>query len=315
LTSGLSENPRIRVPVILGPTASGKTELAIALALELGLEILSCDSRQIYRHMDIGTAKPTPEEQRLVKHWMIDVINPEQRFSCFQFARDSQEIITDRFNSGTSMLICGGSGLYFKGLSEGIGPTAAANEDFRKIYFEKAQKPGGDQEIYNELKKIDPLTAKVSCPTNIQRNIRALEVYVTTGVTQSEQKKKAHPPGNLEFLILVATLPRTELYRRIDNRVDTMIKNGLFDEFKTLRNKGYDEEAPGLHCLGYKELFSVENGSMPLSFAANIIKTKTRNYAKRQITWFKHQSKGIEFPNNKDGFSMIKKNIENFLHS
>jgi tRNA dimethylallyltransferase len=313
LTVVRSDAPRIRVPVLLGPTASGKTDFALGLSQDLGLEIISCDSRQIYRFMNIGTAKPTGVQQGQVRHWMIDIINPEERFSCFQYARQTETMIRDGFSAGKSFLICGGSGLYYKGLSEGIAPTFPPSDEFRKKYREKACRPTGAMEIYEELLAIDESTALSSSPSNIQRNIRALEIFWNSGIPQSQLKKQTQGPADIEFKVMVAALPREELYRRIDDRVDAMIKGGLNDEFKMLRAKGYDEFAPGLHSLGYKELFPVENNAMSLPRAVEIIKMKTRNYAKRQITWFKHQVRGVEFPIGRQSFDRMKKMTETFL--
>jgi tRNA dimethylallyltransferase len=280
----------IKVPVLLGPTASGKTGLAVRLSMELGFEIVSCDSRQIYRFMDIGTAKPDEEDQRVVKHWMIDVVSPDQTYSCHQFARGAEDIIRSRSKSGKILFICGGSGLYFKVLSEGIGPSVEPNAEFRARYREKVRLLGNES-IFEELRGVDPLTASSSSPSNIQRNIRALEVYYCAGIPLSELKKNAKGPAGIEFIAMVTAPRREELYRKIDERVESMARNGLFDEFKALRRQGYDESSPGMRCLGYKELFAVEKGAVPYRGAIETIKLNTRHYAKRQITWFRHQIK------------------------
>jgi tRNA dimethylallyltransferase len=310
LTSTQNER-RIKVPVLLGPTAGGKTEMAIRLSQEFGSEIVSCDSRQVYRFMDIGTAKPTAEEQRLVKHWMIDIVTPDRSFSCFQFARSAEEIIRNRSASGKILFICGGSGLYFKILSEGIGPSVQPCDEFRKKYRDKARNEG-NRSIYEELKRVDPATASLTVPSNVQRNIRALEVYYSTGVPLSELKTRATPPGGIEFFTMLAMHSRQALYERINNRVDGMVKNGLFEEFKALRKRGYDETSPGMQCLGYKEWFAVENGSMSFRDAVETIKMNTRRYAKRQITWFKHQTKVHALLMGKDSFEIAETGLKEF---
>jgi tRNA dimethylallyltransferase len=308
----MTNDRRIRVPVLLGPTASGKTELAIGLSRDLGMEIVSCDSRQVYRSMEIGTAKPTSEERSLIKHWMIDIVEPDRPFSCYQFAQEAEEIIRKRSNEGKILFICGGSGLYFKTLSEGIGPSGEPNTEFRMNYAEKARLLG-KQSIFEELRRVDPLTAALSSPSNVQRNIRALEIYYGAGIPLSELKTKATPPEDIDFFVMVTTLPRQELYHRINRRVDVMVENGLFDEFKELCSKGYDEMSPGMQCLGYKELFPVRKGLMPFRSAVELIKRNTRHYAKRQITWFKHQTKAPVVLTENESFESVRKMLKAFL--
>jgi tRNA dimethylallyltransferase len=303
---------RIKIPVILGPTSSGKTELAIRLSRDLGREVISCDSRQVYRFMNIGTAKPTSEEQRLVKHWMVDIVDPDQPFSCFQFACRAEEILRSGEACGKFYFICGGSGLYFKSLSEGIGPSGKTNNEFRKRYFEKARLLG-NQSIFEELLEVDPLTASLSSPSNAQRNIRALEVFYETGVPLSQQKAKAQPPSDIDFFVMVIMLPRHMLYERINRRVDAMVQNGLFEEFKALRKRGYDETSPGMQCLGYKEFFAVEKGLMPFENAVEMIKLNTRHYAKRQVTWFRHQTKVNAFLTGIESIDTVRKMLMEFL--
>ncbi len=299
--------------MLLGPTASGKTDWAIRLSQALECEIVSCDSRQVYRYLDIGTAKPTPQEQQLVKHWMVDIAEPDQQVSCFRYARETEELIRRRWADGKNLFICGGSGLYFKALSEGIGPSVEPNMEFRTKYRDKARL-SGYQSIFEELRGIDPLSASLSCPSNVQRNIRALEVYHATGVPLSELKKNARGPAEMDFFIIVLMPPRQELYLRIERRVDAMVKNGLFEEFKALRGRGYDETSPGMHCLGYKEFFAVEKGLVPFRSAVDSIKINTRHYAKRQVTWFKHQLNGpVLLASGNDSLADTEKTLKEFL--
>ena len=285
--------PGIKIPVLLGPTAVGKSDLAIRLCERFGLELISCDSRQIYRFMNIGTAKPTIQQQEAIRHWMIDIINPDQEFSCFHYAESVRAVIQERHQAGKRLLLCGGTGLYFNSLFKGLGPTTPPNKEFREKYFEKAR-VNGNQVIYDELALVDPVTAASTHPSNIQRNIRALEVYYQSQTPLSVQKQKALPPGDLDFLIVICSMHRNTLYKRIDDRVDTMIREGLIDEFYSLREKGYGPSDPGLRCVGYKELFAMEQQNRPLKEAAETIKINTRHYAKRQMTWFRHQIQGHE---------------------
>jgi tRNA dimethylallyltransferase len=260
------------------------------MAQELGAEIISCDSRQVYRYMNIGTAKPTAEELRLVRHWMIDVVEPHQTFSCYRFAREAEEIIRQRSAAGKILFLCGGSGLYFKILCDGIGPSVEPNTEFRIRYAEKARLLG-NQSIFEELMRVDPHTAAQSSPSNVQRNIRALEIYYGAGIPLSELKSEAKPPEDIDFFILMTAPQREALYQRINGRVDVMVKNGLFDEFMMLLGRGYDAASPGMRCVGYKELFAVQRGATTFHDAVELIKKNTRHYAKRQMTWFKHQVK------------------------
>jgi tRNA dimethylallyltransferase len=312
LTSMPPSGNRIKVPVLLGPTSSGKTELAIGMAQELGAEIISCDSRQVYRYMDIGTAKPTAGELRLVRHWMIDIVEPDRTFSSYQFAREAGEIIRRRTEAGKILFLCGGSGLYFKILCDGIGPSVEPDAEFRIRYAEKARLLG-NQSIFEELMGVDPLTAARSSPSNVQRNIRALEIYYGAGIPLSELKTRARPPEDIDFFVMVTTPAREALYQWIDGRVDVMVKNGLFEEFRLLRGRGYDATSPGMQCLGYKELFAVERGLMPFRGAVDLIKKNTRHYAKRQITWFKHQVRPPVVPVESGSPAKVRNLLREFL--
>jgi tRNA dimethylallyltransferase len=308
----LPEDKKIRVPVLLGPTAAGKSDVCLAVCKQMGLEIVSCDSRQIYRHMNIGTAKPTGEDTVLVKHWMIDIIDPDQGYSAFRYAADSAEIIRKRAAVEKRVLLCGGTGLYFKCLSEGMGPQVAEDKDLREHYRTLAIRHGNEI-VFKELCRIDPVTASASHASNLTRNIRGLEVFHITGIPLSELKKRTSGPDDFVFSVMILTLPREELYGRINARVDAMIKNGLWEEFKSLRKRGYDSKSPGLLCVGYRELFAVEENKTTLAQAIEKIKQNTRNYAKRQITWFKHQVKGIEVAAGELSGDVLASKIERFL--
>jgi tRNA dimethylallyltransferase len=303
----------IRIPVLLGPTAVGKTGIALRLAQELGMEILSCDSRQIYRMMDIGTAKPTAAQQNSIHHWMLDVVSPDTVYSCYQFAEEALHIIRERNRDGVPVLVCGGTGLYYKGLSEGMSPTVPANPEYRALLMEKKAR-SGNQVIYEELLQVDPVTAAGSHPSNVQRNIRALEVFHCTSIPLSELKKQTHSPENMSFMPpIIGMLPRTVLYDRINCRVETMAAEGLWEEFCMLRARGYDDATPGLNCVGYKELFDVERGVATMAQALEAIKQHSRHYAKRQITWFSHQVQGSSIELIEDHYGRIRDTIAAFL--
>jgi tRNA dimethylallyltransferase len=309
----LSANEKTRVPVLLGPTASGKSDVALYACGRLGCEIVSCDSRQIYRKMDIGTAKPTREESGRVRHWMIDIIDPDRKYSAFNYAQDAAAVIRERAEAGRPVLVCGGSGLYFQCLSQGIGPQVAEDKELREHYHAIAEKQGADR-VYAELAAVDPVTASQSHASNLKRNIRALEVYHSTGVPFSELKKRTSPPDDFVFDIMVLSRPREELYSRIDARVDDMMKKGLWEEFQSLCGQGYDRRSPGLFCVGYRELFDVEEKKATLAEAVEKIKQNTRNYAKRQITWFRAHN-GESIVPYSDDFDVMRENVRAVLEA
>lgn len=304
---------KIRVPVILGPTAVGKTEISLRLAADFGFEIISCDSRQIYRSMDIGTAKPSGRQMDEVRHWMIGIINPSEYYSAYRFSQEAIRIIRDGAKQDKTMLICGGTGLYFRSLRQGLGPQVGSNIAFREKYKKKVLQEG-NQSIFKELEECDPVTAARLHPNDVQRVIRALQVYYETGHPLSALQKEVRPLDDIEFIVIILSLSRDALYDRINNRVDRMISEGLWDEFNSLCKKGYGESDPGMQCVGYKELFEVKNGSGTLFEAVERIKRNTRNYAKRQITWFKHKENGIHVDiSDSSSYSGIKEKITKFL--
>jgi tRNA dimethylallyltransferase len=284
---------KIPVPVLLGPTASGKSAIAQAVCERLGCDLLSCDSRQIYRRMDIGTAKPSPGDMARVRHWMVDIVDPGEKYSAFAFARDAGARIRERAAQGKRVMVCGGTGLYFQALCAGLGPQAPEDPALREKYKALAAAQGR-QAVFDELLAADPLTAAASHASNLQRNIRALEVFHSTGRPLSELKKRAAGPEDIVFDVVVLSQDRETLYRRIDGRVDAMMNNGLLDEFHSLLRQGYDQRSPGLLCVGYREFFAFDKGEATLEQVVDKIKQDTRNYAKRQITWFRHQVRGRE---------------------
>jgi len=286
-----TRNGPVRVPVILGPTAAGKSAVALAAAERAGAEILSCDSRQIYRGMDIGTAKPSAEERKRIPHWMIDIVDPDQPFSAERFRAMALATIRERSELGKRLLICGGTGFYFRALSRGLGPDVGADPDFRAA-CEKKVRESGPHTIFEELKAVDPASAQSIHPHNVKRHIRALEVFYRTGRPLSEFGACARPPDDIRFDVILCALPREILYARINARVDRMAIDGLRDEFEGLLCRGYQRTAPGMQCVGYQELFDVHEGRISFSRALETIKRNTRRYAKRQTTWFAHQECG-----------------------
>lgn len=283
---------KIEVPVILGPTAVGKSELALQLAENFGYDILSCDSRQIYKFMSIGTAKPSESEQRRVKHWLVDVISPDETYSAFSFAEDAASIIRKQHRSGKKVLICGGTGLYFHSLSSGMGMCTVSDKQTR-IHLQNRAAAEGTEKLYEELRKVDPEAALNIHSNDLQRIIRALDIYYQTGKPMTALQKTGSPPKDMEFVIFVLTRSREDLYRRINMRVNSMFSTGLLEEFQKLKMMGYDETSPGMVSVGYRELFAVDKKKVDLQRAVELIKQNTRHYAKRQMTWFRNKTSGL----------------------
>lgn len=284
----------IKVPVILGPTAIGKSAMALEIAERFNWEILSCDSRQVYRKMNIGTAKPSPDQLARVPHWLIDILDPSEGYSAFGFAKEALQIIRKQASCGKTVLICGGTGLYFKCLSEGIVVPVDSDPLIREKLMKEAQIDGVSA-LYNQLRINDPDSAAKIHPNDLQRIVRALTVYYQTGIPFSKIRREKKAAEDLEFKVIKLTCDRQWLYERINNRVTEMIKNGLWDEFLGLIKQGYHENSPGLQCVGYKELFAHYEGKCSISEAIAFIQQNTRRYAKRQITWFTHQAPGTIF--------------------
>jgi tRNA dimethylallyltransferase len=280
---------KIVVPVILGPTAVGKTELVLELAQKFGYEVISCDSRQIYRFMDVGTAKPSLEQRSGVKHHLIDILEPTQAYSAFAFAQDALSIIRESARLGKKVLICGGTGLYFYILSGGADALDEADLEYRALLQKQAGESGAPA-LHEKLREVDPQTASRIHPNDLQRLLRALDIFHRSGHSISALQKKKNPPQDIDFRTVVINRSREILYERINRRVDTMIEQGLWEEFRSLRDRKYSEASPGMVCVGYRELFDVERGISGLREAAALIKQNSRRYAKRQMTWFRNKT-------------------------
>ncbi len=278
-----------KILTILGPTASGKTKVSLEIADIIRGEIISADSRQIYRFMDIGTAKPGLEERKKIPHHLIDIVNPDEYFSAADYSTKAREAIKNILGRGKEPIVVGGSGLYLRALFKGIFKGPGKDEEVRSKLKERAEKFGIDS-LYEKLEKKDPEAAKKIGPHNLVRIIRALEVYELTGKKISElQKKGEYPPEEYNYIKIGLELEREHLYQRIDQRVEQMIKAGLVAEVKSLKEKGYDLRFAPLRTFGYKEIFHYLDGKMSLDEATQNIKLETRHYAKRQITWFKKE--------------------------
>jgi tRNA dimethylallyltransferase len=240
-----------RIIAIVGPTATGKSALAIQLALVLGSEIVSADSRQVYRYMDIGTAKPNREDRAKVPHHLIDIITPNEDFTLATYQELAFEAIADIQRRGKLALLVGGSGLYVRAVTGGLSiPKVAPDPELRRKLEERAAQEGY-QVLYSELQKADPAAAEKIDPRNVRRVIRALEVCMTAGVPFSQLKQSS---PEVPVLTIGLTTERADLYKRIDSRVDDMIERGLVDEVKWLLDRGYSPELPAMSGLGYKQI-------------------------------------------------------------
>jgi len=275
------------ITIIVGPTCAGKSELALSLAMKYQMEIVSADSLQVYRHLDIGTAKSSPEEQRKVKHHLIDVVAPDEEFSAVQYMEMARETIDSLLRQNRPVLVVGGTGLYIKALTKGIFRGPAADEKLRREIKEEA-KQRGNEYLYQRLKEIDPESASRIHPNDTYRIMRALEVYeITQKPMSSFQTDHAFRESPYRSVKIGIERERKELYRKIEERVDWMIKNGLIEEVKGLLERGYNPHLKPLQSLGYRQVIGYLNGAYDLNEAVRLIKRDTKRYAKRQLTWFK----------------------------
>jgi tRNA dimethylallyltransferase len=274
--------------IIAGPTAVGKTALAIQLAKQLNTEIISADSMQVYQIMDIGTAKPTLAEQQQAVHHLIDLVKPDQPFSVADYQEKFNKTVADLNTRNKIPLVSGGTGLYLRACLQGyaLNNPAAAHPELRAELAARAASHG-NADLYQQLTQVDPTAATQIHPNDLRRIIRALEVYLTTGLPISRLQTKA--AAGFPTIYLLLNRDRAELYHRIDTRVDRMFDAGLVEEVIKLRKLGYTADLKPMQSLGYKYLNQYLDGQVSLSEAAQAIKQKTRNYAKRQLTWFKRE--------------------------
>ena len=268
---------------IVGPTAVGKTSFAIDLALKFSTEIISADSRQIYRQLKIGTAKPSQDQLALVKHHFIDYLNIDQDFNAGEFEKRAIETILDIFTRKDIAIMCGGSGLYINAVCHGIDEIPTVEPGLRELLIATFEKDGLTP-LTNELKMHDPQYYRQVDRSNPQRIIRALEVIRSTGKPYSKFRKKINPNRSFNIVKVGLELGRSELYDKVDKRMDMMIKNGLFDEAEELFSY---KELNALQTVGYKEIFGYLEGEYDKAEAIRLLKRNSRRYAKRQLTWFK----------------------------
>ena len=280
-----------RLICLLGPTAVGKTEIAIQLAQRLNAEIISVDSRQIYRQMDIGTAKPTPEEKQAARHHLIDCVDISEPFSVADYQSLADTAIADIQNRGKRVLLVGGAGLYFRVIVDGLFKGPGADPALRKRLEGEVAQFGVDA-LHDRLRVCDPESADRIHPNNIVRVIRALEVYELTGTPMSELQQQWHPEKQrYPFIAFGLTMPRALLYRRIEQRVDVMLANGLIAEVESLLAAGYGRDTIALRSFGYKELIAYLDGDCTYLEAISQLQQNTRRFAKRQLTWFRKDTR------------------------
>lgn len=273
---------------IAGPTASGKTALAVALAKKLDGEVISCDSMQIYKGMDIGTAKPTIEEMEGIAHHMLDVAEPTEDFSVSRYCEMASEVLDDILHRGKTAIIAGGTGLYMDALIRGNDFAPYPSTGIRKKLEAQADRDGMGA-MLELLNSIDPDSAKKLHPADRKRIIRALEVYYETGetITSHNLKTQQVPPKYNAVWFGLSDTDRSALYHRIDKRVDIMLQQGLLQEIRTLLDSGIPKKCTAMQAIGYKEFVAALSGECSLDEAINSVKQASRHYAKRQLTWFR----------------------------
>lgn len=283
--------------ILLGPTAVGKTDSSIELAKKLNGEIISADSMQIYKYMNVGTAKPTLEEMGDVKHHLVDIIFPDEEFSVAVFRNMAEECIDDILSRNKLPIVAGGTGLYINSLTHNLDFTETISDSKYRESMQKLAQEYGNSYIHNILKAVDPESFERLHENDTRRIIRALEVYKYTGKTISQfQKESKNKAIDFDLCVVGLTMDRQKLYERINMRVDNMINEGLVDEVLSLLRKGYSKNLTSMQGLGYKEIIAYIEGECSLEGAVEKLKQNTRHFAKRQLTWFRREQ-GIHWIN------------------
>lgn len=276
--------------VLTGPTAVGKTKLSISLAKAVNGEIISADSMQVYKYMDIGSAKITPAQMQGVPHYLVDILLPEEEFHIVRFQQMAKEAMEKIYAKGKIPILVGGTGFYIQAVTRDIDFTQARQEDGYRKELECLALEKGNEYLHDMLKEVDPLSAQEIHANNVKRVIRALEFYHQNKVpisSHNQEQKERSTPYNLAYFVLNA--PRELLYSRIDQRVDEMVTNGLIEEVQKLKEMGYHRGMVSMQGLGYKEILAYLDGEYPLEEAIRVLKRDTRHFAKRQLTWFRRE--------------------------
>lgn len=301
--------------VLTGPTAVGKTALSIQLAKRIGGEIVSADSMQVYKYMDIGSAKITKEEMEEVPHHLIDVLDPDEEFHVFRFQEMAKEAIKGIYERGHLPILVGGTGFYIQALVYDIAFGEEEDHSAIRERLENTAREKGSAYLYEYLEKVDPDSAKIIHPNNQKRIIRALEFYELNGTPISEHNKRERQKESpYDFCYFVLNDDRKLIYQKIDQRVDEMLAKGLVEEVRALKEMGFQKDMVSMQGLGYKEILSYLDGECTLDEAVYLIKRDTRHFAKRQLTWFKRErdviwidKKAFEYDNNKILNFMLEK--------
>ena len=300
--------------VLTGPTAIGKTSLSISLAKAVNGEIISADSMQVYKHMDIGSAKIRPEEMKGVPHNLVDVLEPEEEFHIVKFQQMAKAAMEEIYGKGKIPILVGGTGFYIQAVTRDIDFTEAKQEDAYRSELEALAEEKGAEYLHEMLQKADPASAESIHAHNVKRVIRALEFYHQNGTpisAHNEEQKAQESPYNLAYFVLNG--PREILYDRIDRRVDQMLEEGLVKEVEKLKEMGCHRGMVSMQGLGYKEILACLEGEYPLEEAVRILKRDTRHFAKRQLTWFRREKDVIWV--NKEEFNWNEENILEYMLS
>ncbi len=298
--------------LIIGPTAVGKTELAIQLAERMNGEIISADSRLFYRGMDIGTAKPSKEEMARAPHYLIDIVNPDETLSLAVFQEKAKELIADIHARGKLPFLVGGTGQYIRAVTQGWTPPEVIADERLRVELEKMKEERGFEWLHAKLEILDPEAASKIDARNVRRTIRALEVILTTGRKFSDQRGKVESPYHL--ITIGLNRPREELYQRVDERIDLMFANGFLDEVKGLLEKGYPSTLPSMSAIGYRECVRVIKGELTLEQAKVEMRRVTRIFVRRQANWFKESDPDIMWFRVEKGVEMeVEKNIRQLI--
>ena len=284
----MAEN-KIKILAVVGPTASGKTALSVRLAQALNGEVIACDSMQIYRRMDIGTAKPTAEEMAGVVHHLFDIVEPDEPYSCADYVRDAKKVIDGVAKKGKLPILCGGTGLYLDSLLRGGNFEETETDPALREELLAYAREQGNHALHERLRAVDPESADAIHENNVKRVVRALEIYMTSGMTKTEadaRSRRFESPYDAKVIGLRFE-DREMLYERIDRRVDLMLSDGLLEETERLLLEGvFDKNATAAQAIGYKELLGYLRGEATLDESVELLKRATRRYAKRQMTWF-----------------------------
>lgn len=298
---------------IVGPTGIGKSRLALRLAAKFGGEIVSADSRQVYRHLDIGTAKPSPQELAAVPHHLINIINPDEPFSLAQYLEPARSAIAGIFRRHKLPLLVGGTGLYVRAVLEGWRPPGVSPDPQFRYNEERRAGEGDADGLYQELERLDPAAAAKIDPRNLRRVIRALEVLA--GTQQPFSKLGGREPPDFTSFVIGLTTDRQELYARVDRRVDEMLARGLVTEVENLRKMGYDLDLPAMSGIGYRQVGQFLLGELTLEEAVRRIKTATHRLIRHQYAWFRPSDERIHWFDAAGGEAAIDKALGEFLAS